>query len=53
MEKPLVTRAVSLPGFFPCKLPLETAVSVPFTGVTVYIPNISIFDFILIHPITS
>lgn len=38
---------------FPCKLPLETAVSVPFTCVTLYIPNISIFDFILIHPITS
>lgn len=36
-----------------CKLQLETAVSAPFTYAIVYILNNSIFDFILIHSITS
>lgn len=36
-----------------CKLQLETAVSAPLTYAIVYILNNSIFDFILIHSITS
>lgn len=53
MKKPLVSRAVLLPGFSTVNSNWKLLCLPLFTYVTVYILNISIFDFILIHPITS